>query len=73
MATYPIPVEFEDELKAARLWEFFLDCTEAHQREYLKWIGEAKKLETRMARSRQAVKMLADKCAAEKKKSKKAR
>ena len=72
MATEPIPVELEEALKAAGLWDFFADCTAAHRREYLKWIGEAKKPETRIARSRQAVKMLADKCAAEKKKSRRA-
>lgn len=71
MATYPIPAEFEEVLKAAKLWEFFLDCTPSHQREYLRWIGEAKKSETRTARSEQAVKRLAAKQAEEIRKSKK--
>jgi uncharacterized protein YdeI (YjbR/CyaY-like superfamily) len=56
-----IPAEFAAELKAAGLEEFFADCTPAHRREYLKWIGEAKKPETRSARSRQAVTRLAAK------------
>jgi uncharacterized protein YdeI (YjbR/CyaY-like superfamily) len=61
MAAHPIPAEFEDALKVANLWKFFMDCTEAHQREYLKWIIEAKKPETRLKRVEQAVKMLAAK------------
>jgi uncharacterized protein YdeI (YjbR/CyaY-like superfamily) len=56
-----IPAEFAAELKAAGLEEFFADCTPSHRREYLKWIGEAKKTETRVARSRQAVTRLAAK------------
>ena len=56
-----IPPEFAAELKAAGLEEFFADCTPAHRREYLKWIGEAKKAETRIARSREAVTQLAAK------------
>ena len=56
-----IPAEFAAELKAAGLEEFFVNCTPSHRREYLKWIGEAKKSETRIARSRQAMKMLAGK------------
>ena len=60
-----IPAEFAAELKAAGLEEFFTDCTPSHRREYLKWIGEAKKPETRSARSRQAVKRLAAKRAEE--------
>jgi uncharacterized protein YdeI (YjbR/CyaY-like superfamily) len=60
-----IPPEFATELKAAGLEEFFADCTASHRREYLKWIGEAKKSETRAARSRQAVTRLAAKRAEE--------
>ncbi|HTB85865.1 MAG TPA: YdeI/OmpD-associated family protein [Candidatus Sulfotelmatobacter sp.] len=60
-----IPAEFAAELKAAGLEEFFADCTRSHRREYLKWIGEAKKTETRSARSRQAVTRLAAKRAEE--------
>ena len=56
-----IPSEFAAALKAAGVEKFFAECTAAHRREYLKWIGEAKKPETRVARSQQAVKMLAAK------------
>ena len=56
-----IPSEFVASLKAAGLEKFFAECTAAHRREYLKWIGEAKKAETRVVRSQQAVKMLAAK------------
>ncbi|MDR3460303.1 MAG: YdeI/OmpD-associated family protein [Verrucomicrobiae bacterium] len=61
MAKEPIPAEFEAALKAAGLEKFFAECTASHRREYLKWIGEAKRPETRVARSRQAVKRLAAK------------
>jgi len=40
---------------------FFADCTAAHQREYLKWIGEAKRPATRSKRIAKAVKMIAEK------------
>jgi uncharacterized protein YdeI (YjbR/CyaY-like superfamily) len=56
-----IPSEFAAALKTAGLEKFFAECTPSHRREYLKWIGEAKKPETRLARSQQAVKMLATK------------
>jgi uncharacterized protein YdeI (YjbR/CyaY-like superfamily) len=53
-----IPAELAAALKAAGLETFFADCTAAHRREYLQWIGSAKKPQTRLARSCQAVKML---------------
>ena len=56
-----IPPEFSAALKAAGLETFFTACTPAHRREYLKWIGEAKKPATRDARIAQAVKMIAAK------------
>jgi len=56
-----LPTEFAAALKEAGLEKFFAECTAAHQREYLKWIGEAKKTGTRAVRSQQAVKMLATK------------
>ena len=42
-----IPPDFTTALKAAGLAGFFADCTGPHQNEYLKWISEAKKQETR--------------------------
>ena len=55
-----IPRDFAEALQAAGLAAFFADCTAAHQREYLKWINEAKRLETRNKRIAQAVQMIAE-------------
>jgi uncharacterized protein YdeI (YjbR/CyaY-like superfamily) len=60
------PKDLAGALKAARLAEFFAECTDAHRNEYLKWIGEAKRPETRQVRITKAVRMLSDKCAEEK-------
>jgi uncharacterized protein YdeI (YjbR/CyaY-like superfamily) len=57
--------EFNSVLKAAGLENFFAACTPAHRREYLKWIGEAKKAPTRAARIKKALQMLAKKQKAE--------
>ena len=56
-----IPKDFAEALKQDGLWPFFIDCTPSHQREYLKWIGEAKKPETRRRRIEQAVVRIAAK------------
>jgi uncharacterized protein YdeI (YjbR/CyaY-like superfamily) len=61
-----IPQDIADALKAAGLADFFSDCTNAHRNEYLKWIGEAKRPETRQARITEAMRMLSNKCAKEK-------
>ena len=58
-----IPPDFLVALKNAGLADFFADCTGSHQREYLDWISEAKKSETRRNRIEQAVKLLMAKCA----------
>jgi uncharacterized protein YdeI (YjbR/CyaY-like superfamily) len=60
-----IPKDFLDALKENRLAGFFADCTDAHRREYLKWIGEAKRPETRGQRIDQAVKTISKKSAEE--------
>jgi uncharacterized protein YdeI (YjbR/CyaY-like superfamily) len=65
------PQDFASALKSAGLAEFFSDCTNAHRNEYLKWIAEAKRPETRQARIIKAVQMLSDKCAEEKARAKK--
>jgi len=65
-----IPQELVAALKAAGLAEFFADCTSAHQNEYLKWIAEAKRPETRQARITKTVQMLSRKCAEEKARAK---
>jgi uncharacterized protein YdeI (YjbR/CyaY-like superfamily) len=56
-----IPKDFTDALKQNGLHEFFMDCTGPHQREYLKWISEAKKPETRIARIAKAMKTISAK------------
>jgi len=66
-----IPSELSEALTKAGLSAFFADCTAAHQREYLKWIGEAKRAETRQARIEKAITMLADKRAKENARAKK--
>jgi uncharacterized protein YdeI (YjbR/CyaY-like superfamily) len=60
-----IPKEFGVALKKAGLSEFFADCTNAHRREYLKWITEAKRPETRQQRIEKSLRMLAAKRAEE--------
>jgi uncharacterized protein YdeI (YjbR/CyaY-like superfamily) len=56
-----IPLDFAEALQKAGLADFFTGCTGPHQREYLQWIGEAKRPATRADRIGKAVKMLADK------------
>jgi uncharacterized protein YdeI (YjbR/CyaY-like superfamily) len=66
-----IPQDFTDALKAAGLAGFFSECTGPHQNEYLKWIAEAKKPETRQKRIAKAVQMIAAKRAEEESRAKK--
>jgi uncharacterized protein YdeI (YjbR/CyaY-like superfamily) len=66
-----IPKDFTDALKQNGLHEFFMDCTGPHQREYLKWISEAKKPETRIARIAKAMKTISAKSREEAAKQKK--
>jgi uncharacterized protein YdeI (YjbR/CyaY-like superfamily) len=66
-----IPTDFADALKQNGLHKFFVDCTASHQREYLKWISEAKRPETRIARIKQAMKMISAKRREESAKQKK--
>jgi uncharacterized protein YdeI (YjbR/CyaY-like superfamily) len=56
-----LPPDIAQALKAAGLEEFFAGCTGPHQREYLKWIGEAKRPATRIARIERAMLALAEK------------
>jgi uncharacterized protein YdeI (YjbR/CyaY-like superfamily) len=56
-----IPSDFADALKQNGLAAFFKGCTPSHQREYLKWIGEAKKPETRAKRIAGAVERISAK------------
>ncbi len=56
-----IPADFTAALKQNGLDAFFRDCTPSHQREYLKWIGKAKRPETRAKRIAGAVERIAKK------------
>jgi uncharacterized protein YdeI (YjbR/CyaY-like superfamily) len=60
-----LPQDFADALKNAGLGPFFAECTNAHRGEYLKWIVEAKRPETRKARIEKSIKMLSEKRAEE--------
>lgn len=59
------PDDLAQALQAVGLVGFFTDCTKAHRREYLKWINEAKRPETRAHRIAQTVKLLQGKSAKE--------
>jgi uncharacterized protein YdeI (YjbR/CyaY-like superfamily) len=71
MTVTSVPRDFASALKAAGLADFFADCTDAHRNEYLKWIAEAKRPETRQSRITKAVQMLSNKQAEEKSRAKK--
>jgi len=63
MQVNAVPKDLAAALKAGGLDEFFAGCTNSHRREYLKWIEEAKRPETRRKRIAQAVKMISAKSA----------
>lgn len=65
MTASRVPADFKQALEAARLADFFADCTASHQREYLKWVGEAKRPETRKTRIEKAMQHIAAKRAEE--------
>ena len=71
MAKDDTPQDFADALTNAGLADFFAGCTNAHRNEYLTWIGEAKKPETRTVRIAKAIKMLSERHAEDKARSKK--
>jgi uncharacterized protein YdeI (YjbR/CyaY-like superfamily) len=71
MTMNTVPQDIEDALKQAGLAEFFADCTPPHRNEYLKWIGEAKKPETRKARIDKAMLLISKKRAEEKTRARK--
>ena len=58
MANTPLPAELVAALEKAGLAEYFANCTAAHRREYLQWITDAKRPETRSTRILKAVEML---------------
>jgi uncharacterized protein YdeI (YjbR/CyaY-like superfamily) len=60
-----VPKDFAIALKAGRLDDFFAGCTDSHRREYLKWIEEAKRPQTRKKRIELAVIAISAKSAEE--------
>ena len=60
-----LPPDLAEALKGAGLTPYFADCTAAHRREYLKWIAEAKRPETRKARIAKTIQGLVEKRAQE--------
>jgi len=57
-----VPPDFMIALEAkSGLADFFLQFSPSHQNEYVKWIDEAKKFQTRTSRIDKAVKMLLEK------------
>jgi uncharacterized protein YdeI (YjbR/CyaY-like superfamily) len=53
------PTDLAAALQHAGLSQFFADCTESHRREFLQWISETKRPETRAARVAKTTEMLA--------------
>jgi uncharacterized protein YdeI (YjbR/CyaY-like superfamily) len=64
-----LPEDLVAALRSAGLTAFFADCTSAHRREYLRWISEAKRPETRQNRIREALRRLSQKKTEEEAKS----
>jgi len=60
-----VPKDLAAALKAGGLEEFFAGCTNSHRREYLKWIDEAKRPDTRQKRIELAVIAISAKSAEE--------
>jgi uncharacterized protein YdeI (YjbR/CyaY-like superfamily) len=56
-----IPSDFTEALKENGLEDFFSKFSNSHQREYLDWITQAKKPETRKNRIRKAIEMISTK------------
>jgi uncharacterized protein YdeI (YjbR/CyaY-like superfamily) len=53
-----VPAEFADLLEAETLLSFFKKLSFTHRNEYCRWITEAKKEDTRVARLHKAIVML---------------
>ena len=56
--TIEIPPAFKAALRKERLLPFFEKLSYTHRKEYIRWITEAKKEETRTARAAKALEML---------------
>ena len=53
-----VPEEFEKRLEKEKLLTFFETLSNTHRKEYVRWITEAKKEETRRARFEKAIALL---------------
>ena len=56
--TIEVPAEFEKLLKKEKVWASFDKLNYTHKKEYVRWITEAKREETRAARLAKSVEML---------------
>jgi hypothetical protein len=56
--TVDIPEEFQKRLEKEKLLAFFETLSNTHRKEYVRWITEAKKEETRKARFEKAIALL---------------
>jgi bifunctional DNA-binding transcriptional regulator/antitoxin component of YhaV-PrlF toxin-antitoxin module len=59
--TLEIPDDFKKRLEKEKLLPFFEELSNTHRKEYVRWITEAKKEETRKARFEKAIAMLKQK------------
>ena len=56
-----IPVDVKKAFKTAKMLTYFESLAYSHRKEYVMWITEAKKEETRIKRINQAIEKLASK------------
>ncbi len=59
--TVEVPEEFQKRLEKEKLFEFFETLSNTHRKEYVRWITEARKEETRKARFEKAIALLKQK------------
>jgi uncharacterized protein YdeI (YjbR/CyaY-like superfamily) len=57
----PVAVDIKSGLRGADLWEEFSSLSPSHQKEYLQWIEDAKRPETRANRIAKMCEMIASK------------
>ena len=53
-----VPPEFESRLKKEKVWAVFDSLSYSHKKEYVRWISEAKREQTRATRLEKSVQML---------------
>ena len=56
--TVAVPPAFEEQLKNQKVWKAFDALSYTHKREYVRWVTEAKRQETRAKRIAKSVEML---------------